>query len=69
MKINPNKELTRLDYIKYWLILTAVFVAADIPFIVFLHFFKNNWFELLFLTTFLSSFWVLVIYEAKKKQK
>ena len=63
------KPITRLDYARYWLVLTAAAFAVGSPFIVFLHFFHGNWFELLFLSMVLSSYFTLILRCAQEKQK
>ena len=63
------KKMTVLDYARYWLVLTTAAFAVGSPFIVFLYFFRGNWFQLLFLATVLSSYFTLLLRYANERQK
>ncbi len=63
------KKIMPLDYVKYWLLLTAVAFAVGSPFIIFLHFFGGKWLALLALSISLSSYFTLIVWQVSKKQK
>lgn len=62
------RKVTAFELVGYWLLLTAASFAVGTPFVVFLHFFGGDWFELLSLSTVLSSYFTLLVWFTTKKQ-
>lgn len=67
--MNPRQNLRWLDYVKYWLMLTAASFAVGCPFILFLHSFGGHWLALLALSFTLASYFTLLVWQINKKQK